>query len=45
MWSNERYLIKSSVVWIFWSEAENSDSITNADGYPALEAEAWSEQA
>jgi hypothetical protein len=45
MWSKERYLILSSDVWIFWSESENADSITKADGYPAFEADAWSEQA
>ena len=35
----------SSDVWILVSEYLKSDSITKADGYPALEAEAWSEQA
>lgn len=45
MWSNDRYLIRSSVPWMCWSEFSNADSITKAEGYPALEAEAWSEQA
>jgi len=45
MWSNDRYLIRSSVEWILLSESSNADSMTKAEGYPALDAEAWSEQA
>lgn len=45
MWSKLNHLIASSVVWIFLLEFSNSDSITNADGYPYRLAEAWSEQA
>jgi hypothetical protein len=45
MWSNDRYLIKSSVEWMWLSEYSNADSMTKAEGYPALDAEAWSEQA
>jgi len=32
IWSNDRYLIKSSVEWMWGSEFSNADSITNADG-------------
>lgn len=45
MWSKLRYLILSSVVWIWSSESANALSMTKALGYPALLADAWSEQA
>ena len=45
MWSNDRYLIRSSVEWMWLSEYSKADSMTKAEAYPALDAEAWSEQA
>lgn len=32
MWSNERYLMLSSVLWMWGSLLENSDSMTKAEG-------------
>ena len=45
MWSKSSVSMVSPVPWMCGLESSNSDSMTKAAGYPALEAEAWSEQA
>jgi hypothetical protein len=45
MCEKDRYSSLSSVVWMCGSDRLNSDSMTNDDGYPNLDALAWSEQA
>ena len=45
MWSKSSVSITSAVVWMCGLERLNSDSMTKAEGYPALDADAWSEHA